>query len=74
MTYSKWVVEQNPFGEAVVQWSAFGHDNLESGFDSLISVSHFSIFGITAEWPKIIQIAFFFFCNIKRVLAKGKIN
>ena len=42
---------------AVVQWSAFGHANLGSRVRSPISAYHFSFFGITAEWPKITQIA-----------------
>ena len=45
------------FWEVVVQWLAFGHANLGSRARVPISAGHFSFFGITAEWPKIIEIA-----------------
>ena len=44
-------------GEAVVQWSAFGHGSLGSWFKSPISADHFLFFDITAKWPKTTQIA-----------------
>ena len=36
--------------EAVVQWLAFGHENLRSRVRVPISAGYFSFLSITAEW------------------------